>query len=101
MTLELDRVAVKGGGTTTAVFTVLGPAAMRLEAAPLVAAHGRFPSAYRGRRWHDAEVEAASAAAMAPGLAGYYAAAAGWIAMATARPRRRRAGRGEYVAVEK
>jgi len=100
VTLELDRVAVKGRGTTTAVFTVLGPAAMRPEAAPLVAAHGRFLAAYRARRWHEAEVEAASAAAMAPGLAGYYAAAAGWIADHRASPLGE-GWAGEYVAVEK
>lgn len=73
--LELDRVAVKGRVGVTTVSTVLGPAAMRADAAPLVEAHAAWLAAYRHRDWDRAAAAARRAGLMAPGLAGYYAAA--------------------------
>jgi len=84
--LELDRVAVKGREQATAVFTVLGPARMRAEAAPLIETHAAYLAAYRACRWDEAEAAARRATLMAPGLAGHYEAALARIAAWRADP---------------
>jgi adenylate cyclase len=72
--LELDRIAVRGRATATAIYTVVGPASRRAEPAiqALEAGHPRLLAALRGADGATAGAEAERLRALVPDLAPYY-----------------------------
>ena len=74
VTLELDRIAVKGRTGAVGIFTVLGPADRPGggDLGALRAAHEALLRAYRAQDWDAAEQAIARCRPLAPELAAYY-----------------------------
>ncbi len=73
--VELDRIAVKGRATETAIFTAVAPASERQgpALAELVDIHPRVLASLRAGRSDEAAALIARCQILAPSLAGYYA----------------------------
>jgi adenylate cyclase len=72
--IELDRIAVRGRASESAIYTVVAPIEKRDDPAiaELEAAHPRLLAALRAGRTGEAEALLARCRGLAPALAGYY-----------------------------
>lgn len=72
--IELDRIAVRGRATESAIFTVVAPASQRQDPAiaELVQTHARALESMRSGRHSEAFSHVARCQILAPSLTGYY-----------------------------